>query len=333
MNRKIRVAIVGCGVISDNHICSVLKNAQCEIVALCDIIKSRAKAKSERHGIICSIYDDYECMIESETLDVVHILTPHNLHTQMTIYALDRDINVFLEKPICINEDDIDKIKEAEKKSKATVCVCLQNRFNHTTTRAMEIAAEDGGVQNAFATVVWNRTDDYYRTGDWRGKWATEGGGVLINQAIHTIDLLCFLLGCPKKVQANISRMRHSDIVEVEDTCSAIIDYENNKRACIFATTTFSGNDTTMLHMQTKNRTIEIRNAHLYVNGVMEQMPECADPIGKRCYGTSHTRIIDEFYNALSEGRPAPVTIDDAAVSLKVILGAYRSKNNIIDIL
>ena len=282
MKTKFRVCVVGCGVISGNHIPSLQRLDEVEISALCDVDTAKAEARKAQFGLDSAVYSDYVTMLDEVKPDAVHILTPHYLHTDMTLEALKRNVNVLLEKPTCIKEEDIEKLKEAERNSTARVCVSFQTRYNETVPRAMEIVNADGGAIAGFGTIVWNRSDEYYASGEWRGKWATEGGGALINQAIHTIDLLCLFLGKPEKIQAHIATMRHAPTVEVEDTCSAIIDFTNGKKANILVTTTSNGQDSTTLHIETKNNVIEIRNADIYVNSEKLKVSEVTEYMGKK---------------------------------------------------
>ncbi len=327
MKRKFRVCVVGCGVISKNHIPSLLRLENIDIVALCDIDVGKAEERRDQFSLSVPIYKDYATMLDEQKPDAVHILTPHYLHTEMTLAALARDINVLLEKPTCIKEEDLETLIAAERKSNARVCVSFQTRYNETMTRALEIANADGGAVCGFGTIVWNRSDSYYASGDWRGKWATEGGGVMINQAIHTIDLLCLFLGKPRKVQADISKMRHCDSVEVEDTCTCIIDFDDGKQANLFATTTFQGHDCTTLHIETKNNCIEIRSDQIYLNSKKLETAEISEYLGKKCYGNSHGILIEKFYQAIENGADMPISLESSAPAVKIILGAYKSNN------
>ena len=332
MKRKFKVALIGCGVISDNHLTAITSLDNIEIVALVDIDTSKAEAKKEKYGLNCRIYSDYFQMLDSEELNAVHILTPHYLHTEMTLEALERNVNVFLEKPMCIKREDIDKIINAEKNSSARVCVSFQTRYNETVKLAKKLSDEDGGVKKAYATIVWNRNDSYYAAGEWRGKWATEGGGVMINQAIHTLDLLCIFLGIPKNVQAVCSKLRHCENVEVEDSCECIIDFENGKEAIVYATTNFQGFDSTALHLETENHTIEIREPNLYLDGNPIEIPKPTEYVGKKCYGNGHLSLIENFYGALETNSDMPIPPESAQHAVKIILGAYLSNKNITEL-
>ena len=226
-----RAAIVGLGVIGKVH-AEVLAEQGIELAAVCDIDPAATE------GLDCARYADFDEMLERERPDVVHICTPHWLHADMIIKALKRGVNVLAEKPLCIKEEDIARILDAERASDAVLGVCLQNRYNPSTLLAREILAEKR-VKYAFGSLLWHRDAAYYASGDWRGKWATEGGGVLINQAIHTLDLLILTCGDPRSVTARTSSLALRDVIEVEDTVCASFGgkvpfglYATNTAAC-----------------------------------------------------------------------------------------------------
>lgn len=334
MKKIFNVALVGCGTIAPNHLGALAKLPNVKIVALCDINREKAEKRKLEYGLDANIYDDFVSMLNSEKLDSVHIATPHYLHAPMAIEALGRNINVFLEKPLCINEQQIQEILDAEKASSASVCVCFQNRFNPSTMLAEKLAAEDGGVKSAFGSVFWYRNEDYYLKSGWRGKYATEGGGVMINQAIHTIDLLCYYLGRPDSVTATTANHHLKDKIEVEDACEGVITFTNGKKGNFYATTSFDGKDATILYLVTeKGRKIQIQYASVYVNGVRVEDPSLvSDYVGKECYGNGHTYLIAKYYDALASGKEMPVTASDAQYALRILLAAYKSKDNEIKI-
>lgn len=333
MKKIYKVALVGCGAVSKNHLTPLMKNEGVRIVALCDKLRDRALDRASDFAPDASIYTDYEAMLDNEELDAVHITTPHYLHASMAEAALVRGINVFLEKPMCISLDEIDKLIKIEKKSTGRIAVCFQNRFNPATLVAHRIADEDGGVISAYGAVFWGRFEKYYTDSDWRGRWATEGGGAMINQAIHTIDLLCEFLGKPVSVCATTSNHHLKSIIEVEDSCEGIIEFEGDKRACFYATTAMKGCDSTSLLLVTKNHKIEIRDNRLYIDG--EHVDEGRDHenyVTKACYGNGHATLIDMYYDALDSGAPMPVSLESASDALKILLAAYKSNDTPIEI-
>ncbi len=332
--KNFNVALVGCGSIAPNHLGAISELENVKVVALCDLNTEKAADRANQYSLDVNIYDDFDKMLDCEELDAIHIATPHYLHAPMTIKALEKNINVFLEKPAAISEKELDDMIAAEEKSTASVCVCFQNRFNPSTIIAEKIANEDGGVRAAFGSVFWYRSAPYYTESGWRGAYKTEGGGVMINQAIHTIDLLCYYLGKPESVIATIANHHLKDTIEVEDSCEGIINFDNGKHANFYATTAFDGKDSTILYLVTKNHTIQIQSPNVYLDGVkIDDASLVADFCGKECYGNGHKYLISKYYDSLSNGTQVPVPLKDATYALKVLLAAYRSYDKKIKIL
>lgn len=332
MKRTFKVALIGCGVISKNHLAALSKIDCAEVVALCDIKKEKAEARATEFGIDCKIYTDYIKMLDESTPDAVHVCTPHYLHAPMTLEALRRDIFVFLEKPSCISQCELAELIEAEKRSRASVCVCFQNRFSPSVIKALRLAREDGGARSGYASVFWDRGEKYYTESGWRGSYATEGGGVMINQAIHAIDLLCVFLGAPKALKAKISNYHLEGIIEVEDSCDGIVYHEDDKSSSFYATTAARGVNSTVVYMVTENHKIEVRNYKLFVDGAPVETDEHENYVGKACYGNGHDTLIDLFYEAVSSGDSMPVTLENSRASLDLLLAAYRSGGKLVEI-
>ena len=326
-----RVALVGCGTISENHLCALKKLDNVKIVALCDVKGERAEAKRKKHSLDCNIYTDYEKMLKAEEVDAVHIATPHYLHAKMAISALEKDIFVFLEKPVCINTEELETLIEAEKKSLASVTVCFQNRFNHTFIQALKMAKSEG-VESGYFTLLWERDDEYYTESGWRGRYATEGGGVMINQAIHSLDQLIMLLGRPIAVTATKSNHKHKSSIEVEDTSEGMIEFESGIFASFYATNAFTASSKTTVYVKTKKHKIEFATSRLYVDNELLIDTKKTSFIGKEVYGDGHEIIIKKFYEAIENGSEMPVTIESAAWALKVLLAAYKSNDTRVEI-
>ena len=322
-----RIAIIGCGAICPNHI-RAIKQSENEICALCDILPDAARAISERFELgELPIYTDYKEMLDVEKPDVVHICTPHYLHPEMCVEALSRDINVLCEKPIAISYEGIDMIKDALKTTKEQLGVCFQNRYEAPFKRLKELTAD--GVQSAFGTVVWKRGADYYNSAEWRGTWDFEGGGVMINQAIHTLDLLIQFLGKPETLYATKANHHLQGIIEVEDTCEGMVKFEGGKVANFYTTTAFLGGNMTTIVFTTKNHTITIQdNSVLYVDGSKIEDPTLETKfVGKQVYGNGHDYTIKAFYSAIVDGTAVPVTLESSTYALRLLLAAYESND------
>lgn len=325
------VAIVGCGVIARTHV-KVAKQCGANIVALCDVDMSKAQKLAEQNDLHCAVYADYKQMLECEQPDVVHICTPHFLHCEMTLYALKRDINVLCEKPLCITREQLDRVIQASGQSKAQLGVCLQNRYNLATLAAKQYLAGKT-IAAAHGEVCWNRDENYYRQGDWRGKWATEGGGVLINQALHTLDLLQYLCGMPARVTAQCDNWYHKGVIEVEDVAVATFFGENGGNFDFFATTTSAAELPAQLTIKTTDKhTVVILPDAAYADGQTLTFDSHGEYLGKCCYGKGHASLIPDFYDAVETGRRFDIDGAEGAKVVHMILAVYDSKGNEVNI-
>ncbi len=313
-----KTAIVGLGIIGSVHY-EVLKDLNMDVVALCDVNEEKLNNYSGVQG-----FTDYLTMLDAVKPDVVHICTPHYLHKDMIVWALERDVNVLCEKPMCISREEIDEILEAEKRSKAKLGVCHQNRFNPENIfvknylKNKEIVAGQGSV-------VWHRDAEYYHSADWRGKRETEGGGVLINQALHTLDLMQWIYGMPSKVSAVCANLTLSEIVEVEDTAFAV--FSDGADFCFVATNGGKVDFSIEMTFKTKDgETVRITPQSVLINGSHYDFKKNSQPYAKCCYGTGHKGLISNFYDCLENGKSFEIDGKEAAKVIRLILSTYESK-------
>lgn len=312
-----KTAVIGIGVIGHVHL-DVLRECVADIVAVCDIDPEKTK---NIDGV--KKYTDYKKMLDNEDIDVVHICTPHYLHAPMAVYALERNINVLCEKPLCISEEQIEQVLEAEKKSHAMLGVCFQNRYNKSSILAKEYL-KGKTVTTAHATVSWHRDAEYYKSGAWRGKIATEGGGVLINQAIHTLDLLQWLCGYPHEVYANCENYLLDGIIEVEDTVSAV--FKGDGSFDFFATTSASDSLPVQTVIKAGNDIITLMPDSIYINGKLLEYDENKTYFGKCDYGGGHASLIADFYRCVQNGEKFPIDGTEGAKVMRLVFGVYKSK-------
>ena len=325
-----KTVLIGCGAIAGNHLTALSELPGVEIAGLCDVIPERAEAARAEFAPNAKVFTDYRKMLDEIKPDVVHIATPHHLHCEMACDALSRGIGVFLEKPVCITEDEIERLIQAETESAGKICVCFQNRFNPATLAVKELAEKCGGVSCARASVTWNRDAEYYLSSDWRGKADKEGGGVLINQAIHELDLLIGFCGDPVEVSAKTANHRHAGVIEVEDTAELLVSFDTGATAFFTATTAFGYDAPNFLELLCKNgRRVTLLGEKVYLDGVPYpyDVPDKLSSPGKECWGAGHIRLIRRFYDALASGSPTPVTLASASVPVRVLLAAYRSSD------
>ena len=288
-------AIIGLGVISNVH-SKVLRELFGEPYAVCDIDTQKfSDYPNSEH------YVDYKEMLDKVSPDIVHICTPHYLHANMIIECLKRDINVLCEKPMCISKDEILSISDAEKSSKAMLGICMQNRYNAANVYVKDYLA-DKEILSGSGNVVWHRDSKYYASGEWRGKWDTEGGGVLINQALHTLDLLQWIMGMPENVSAVMSNLTLKNEIEVEDTSFAL--YTGIKSNFSFFATNGSKKDFSVeLKFRTKDEHIYVINDLVLINNKPVTFEQNDTVYGKLCYGSGHKRLISDFYDCVKTGR------------------------------
>ena len=225
----LRVGIIGCGCIFTMHAtsCSHLENAM--LVGVCDIKKERADAAAEKYNV--KAYYDYKELINRENIDVVHVCVPHYLHPIISKYAIEAGVNVLCEKPMSIKyEDALENVVLAEKNN-VKHGIIFQCRFNDSAKLVKE-KIEDGTlgkIISARVVLTWSKPDEYYSLSDWKGTWDKEGGGVLIDQAIHSVDLANWFINDEvESVQAHMSNRGHS-IMEVDDTAKIFTNPSNPK--------------------------------------------------------------------------------------------------------
>ncbi len=222
---EVRFGLIGVNGIGRKHR-SVLEGIEeAKIAAVCDVVEEWAKEAGEQYG--CPAFTDYNDLVAQDDLDIVSVLTPHYLHAPMAIAAAEAGKNVFVEKPMCMTVSEADAMIEAAKKNNVKLGVCHQNRSgrNYRLMKKMIDAGEIGDLWRVVMLACGVRTQAYYGTGEWRGKWSTEGGGVLINQHVHEVDTLQYLAGKPALVGGNIQTISHD--IAVEDLATAFIHFEN----------------------------------------------------------------------------------------------------------
>ncbi len=323
-----RSAVVGCGGISAMHLAALRDTGVASVVALCDIRREHAEAMRDAYAPEARIYTNFEEMLRDEpSIEVIHICTPHYLHTPMAVKALSAGKHVFLEKPVGISEKDIRALLSAERCAEGKLAVCFQNRLNDTTVALDRLARAYGRPLGGRAFVTWHREAPYYTESGWRGQYNTEGGGVMINQAIHTLDLLIRYLGKPESLSATTANHHLSGVIEVEDTCEMTIAFEGGATGCFYATTSYCRDSHIFLELDFEGHTVTMLGGNVYDNGEPVEVARAVaqDSPGKTCWGQSHTRLIEKFYHAVASGEPSPVSLESASVSLQVLLAAYRS--------
>ena len=326
-----KTAIIGCGAIANTHI-DVIRHLGLNLAAICDLDEKKAQALLDKHGVTAAIYTDYEKMFDEIKPDVVHICTPHWEHANMSIAALNRGINVLCEKPVCISLEQYRAVKAAEARSTAVMGVCFQNRYLETNETLRAIAAEEG-VKGVFAAVPWSRDEKYYSSTDWRGRKATEGGGVMMNQAIHTLDLTLWMLGEPIAVTGTVSNNHLKNAIDEEDTAEIYIEFGSGAKANFYATTASVSDTPVIISLTTdKGRYTAFGNKVFDKAGNTVVVNEKTDIIAKDYWGNGHLHLIRDFYDCIKSGRKFPIGVTEAFRAVSVILALYESRGERVKI-
>ncbi len=324
------VAIIGLGAIAPLHAEALLACGQ-KIVALCDVEIEKCKKFNEKYALKAPVYSDYKKMLDNEKPDAVHICTPHYLHSEMAVYALDRNIDVLVEKPLAISEEQLKSLEKSVKNSNAVLGVCFQTRYDDSKQKLKEIIRSEDIVA-AYVNLVWIRDRAYYESAAWRGTKAMEGGGVLINQAIHSLDLMQWFCGMPESVTARCFNDSLKGVIEVEDTVHAVYDLGNNRNVIFNATNAAKAWFPNVLTFLTKEKTAMLIGDELIVNGERIATGEDKRTAGKKEWGSGHEKLISDFYDCIKSGRKFPIDFYEGSKTIKILLATYSSDGEEIKI-
>ena len=325
-----RVGIIGLGAISPLHIRAILKYGQ-KITAICDVDSEKRQKVNAEFGLNAEEYSDYNALLASGKVDVVHVCTPHYLHAEIICAALGANVHVLCEKPLAINFEQLNAIEKAVKNSSATLGVCFQNRYNASVLYLKEFF-KGKEITAATANLVWQRDEKYYASGAWRGKKQYEGGGVMINQAIHSLDLLQWFCGMPETVIAHCSNNSLQGVIDVEDTAYGLFSLKNGGNFVINATNAAKNCFTIISMFHAGDDTVELSGDNLIVNGKFVTKSDGTPIFGKEEWGVGHNNLIREFYNCLEKGEKFPIDFYEGSKTVKLILKMYESNGKKINI-
>ena len=332
-NGVLKTAIIGCGNIFPMHAAPVRNIDEAQLVAVCDCKPERMEKAAADLG--CAGYTDVDEMLAKEKPDVVHICTPHYLHAPLAIQAMKSGCHVMTEKPMSIRREDAWQMLQTASETGRTLGVIFQNRYN-AGSQLMRESIDNGALGRVIAArmiLTWDRSESYYSKSDWKGTWEKEGGGVIIDQAIHTMDLMRWLIGEKvSSVKAAFSNWNHPSS-QVEDTAQGRIEFENGVYGCFYAMNHFCTNSPVMLELECeKGRAVmEGPRARVLLNNGKELYAK-EDPADifeygdiKRYWGTSHVKQIRNFYRYLLGREELYITAQDAYETQKMVCAIYDS--------
>lgn len=328
--KKLNFGIIGCGRIAYKHAEAIKKNEKGNLLYVCDIIEERAVDYKNKYDAE-EYFIDYHEMLERPDLDVVNICTPSGMHAEMGIAAAKAGKHVIVEKPMALSLKDADDLIKACEENGVKLAVCFQNRFNLPVQKLRKALEEGrfGKLTHGSAVVRWFRPQEYYDQAPWRGTWAMDGG-CLMNQAIHNIDLLQWMMGPVESVfgyTANNFRK-----IEAEDVGVAVLEFKNGALGVIEASTTiypenleetlaiFGEKGTVMLGGIAVNKIETWKFADSQDENLEMEQQDVPN-----VYGFGHDALIEDFIRAVIEDRRPYIDGREGIKSLRIVLGIYHS--------
>ena len=333
-----KYALIGCGRISPNHLEAAINN-NLEIVGLCDIVSDNIEILLEKVGkkdLKVNKYTDYKKMIEEQKPELVAIATESGKHAEIALNCLDANCNIIIEKPIALSLEDADKIIEKAKQKKLIVCSNHQNRFNKSIQKIREAVEKGsfGKLLHGTAHIRWNRGESYYKQAPWRGTWAQDGGA-LMNQCIHNIDLLRWMMGDEiDEVFAYTDNLTH-DFIEAEDLGVAVVKFKNGSYGMIEGTTNiYPQNLEETLYLFGEKGTVKAggKSVNIIEEWMFENQDEDAETVKvnnselpKNVYGFGHTPLYENVINAINTNTKPLVDAEAGRRALELVLAIYKS--------
>ena len=335
----VKCGIIGCGVISGTHLAGYKQIPGAEVISLCDLELDKAEKLAENiDGVKC--FTDYRQMLADPELDAVSICTDHASHAEIFRDAVAAGKHIICEKvPGRTLEDLKTMLDAANSRPDLVMTGIFQHRFNASNIALRDLIKD--GKFGKLLTVNLNfaclRDRDYYEKDSWRGTIAGEGGGVLINQAIHFLDQLRFLFGNVKRVCAVSANLTHQGIIEVEDTVAFVAEFTSGLFITVNATNSASVNwrsALTICGSEVQIEFIDEKLSHISgnspenvaaINAAIEESVKEETVHGKSYYGTGHTAQLADFIEAISKRRTPGVTLADALNSAAFVMAVYHS--------
>lgn len=329
--KKLRAAVIGCGCISVMHLDSIMYLDEAELVAVCDIKEDRANKTAQKYNT--RAYTDYNEMFESESLDVVHICLPHYLHTKVSCEAFRRGINVICEKPMSIKYEDAVSAVELAEECGVKYGIIFQCRYNPPSVLVKKRIMDGklGKVKCGRSVLTWYRPEDYYDASDWKGTWNKEGGGVIIDQAIHSLDLANWMIDSEVvELQASLKNRNHPTMI-VEDTGEGLIKYKNGVQLSFYAMNNYFVDEPIEIRLlcENGNAIFSYDKAEItYNDGTVEFEENNMITIeyngGKDYWGNCHVVQIGQFYRSVLGLEELEISGREALKIQKIICDIYE---------
>jgi predicted dehydrogenase len=328
--------IVGAGSIADLHAKVITEMDTAVLAGCCDSGSGRAKGICDQYG--GAVYTDYQAMMDDPAIDIIAIATPSGFHYEPAIAAAKAHKHVLCEKPLEISLDRIDAMIAAHDQAGTYLGCIFQNRFTDTMLPLRQAIQQGrfGTITHVSMQVPWWRSQDYY-DGTWRGTWKLDGGGAMMNQSIHLVDMLIDLMGMPVDIQAYIGTLGHD--IEAEDTAVAILRFESGALGSIYGTTAswpgrkrqfeITGTKGTVMYTDTSVTQWQFADSQLNDEQILKGISEsnqsggAADPMDMS--HQYHQRNFQAFVDAIDKNIPFTLDGKEARKSVELILRLYKS--------
>lgn len=332
-----KYVLIGCGRISPNHIAAAKAN-QLEMAAICDVVPENMDDKILKFDLPGSVrkYTDYKQMLEIEKPELAAIATESGKHAQIALDCIEAGCNLIIEKPIALSLKDADAIIEAAERTGVKVCACHQNRFNKSVQKIREAVEKKrfGRMFYGTAHIRWNRGYEYYSRAKWRGTWEQDGGA-LMNQCIHNIDLLRWMMGDEiEEVVGMTDRLNH-DYIEAEDLGIALIKFKNGSYGIVEGTTdVYPQNLEETLYLFGEKGTVKAggQSVNIIEEWRFSDMLDDPDEVKARyheappnVYGFGHTPLYADVIEAIQTDRDPYVDAKAGRRALELVLAIYKS--------
>lgn len=325
----LNTAVIGAGAIHRCHVNALRQIPNVALRALVDI--DSVKGLTQAMAYQCRFYQDYREMLLDDAIDVVHICTPHFEHKRMILAALAAGKHVFCEKPVGMNSSEFGDIAQAVDQSPGLLGVCYQNRLNPTSLRIRQELSEGelGKMLGMKAVLTWSRSGAYYTESPWRGRLATEGGSLLINQAIHTLDLMQWFAGGVTRLKGVVESGELADVTEGEDSAMATLHFANGARGLFYASNCNTTDSPLWLEIHCERGSLLLNDNVLWriTPGERRKLATDDSPDGsvKSYWGLGHQQAIRRFYHAIHHPETDYTDIHAAGKSLTLVEALYRS--------
>ena len=317
MTEKLRFGIIGCGVIGPTHAEAIASLPDAQLVAVADPIEARAQKLAAKHNV--TPYADIQAMLDREQLDVVTVCTPSGEHGKHACQVMRTGRHVIVEKPMEIKRAALDEMLRTQQEMGVKLSVISQHRFDAATQRIHALVQEQafGRLVLGNALIPWWRSQAYYDSGAWRGTWEFDGGGVLMNQSIHSIDVLQWLMGPVKSLYAYTDTLAHR--METEDVGAAVLRFANGAVGTIAATTGAYPGVTTRIEVFGDKGSAVIENDQLsYLHLARDEQEQLGD------YGANPKTAQKSVIDSSAAQNPAALSVNSHALQIADMIRAIR---------